>query len=209
MQLKGLHLYVDVDDVLAETTRAIHALASSLFGHRVEFEQMVEFGLARSLQLDQEEHAQLWKAIHEAGFLESLQPLPHAVETVQSWHQAGAKISVVTGRPPESQPSTLTWLKQLEIPHDALEIIDKYGRFRGAAVPSKEDLADRDYSWVIEDSSEMAVFFSERTQAQVFLIDRPWNRKFSIESSRIKRVADWVDLKKVCSPIGPDAPKPC
>ena len=204
MRLSGAHLYVDVDDVLAETTRAIHSVASALFGHRVEYEQMAQFDLARSLQLNTEEHAQLWRAIHEDEFLESLQPLPDAVQTIPRWHQAGAEISVVTGRPPESRPSTLAWLKQLEIPHDALEIVDKYGRFGDAAVASKEDLAHREYTWVIEDSCEMAVFFSERTQSQVFLIGRPWNQEFSIQSSQIQRVRGWLELEKVCSVLRPD-----
>ena len=201
MRLKGIRVYIDVDDVLAETTRAIHALASSVFGHRVEFEQMVEFDLAQSLKLDGTEHAQLWQAIHEAEFLESLPPLPHAVATTQRWHRAGAQISIVTGRPPSSQSSTLAWLKRVGIPHQGLEVVDKYGRFGDTTIPSKEDLAHRDYTWVIEDSSEMALFLSDRTPARVMLIDRPWNRGFSTESTRIQRVHDWLDLESVCSDL--------
>ena len=192
--MRGVHIYIDIDDVLAETTRAINDVAESLFGTCVPFESMVEFDLAHSLHLDSAQHAILWRAIHEPSFLENLTPMENAVATTNRWHQAGAEISIVTGRPPESRASSVTWLNRFEIGHDRLEMVDKYGRFAKQSSLSKEELADRPYTWVIEDSLEMAQFFSERTQARVLLMDRPWNQTDGLRFSRTQRVRDWTAI---------------
>ena len=193
--MRGVHIYIDIDDVLAETTRAINAVAESLFGRRVPFEAMVEFDLAHSLHLDSAQHAILWKAIHEASFLENLTPMENAVATTHRWYRAGAEISIVTGRPPESRASSLIWLKRFGVRHHRLEMVDKYGRFAQQVSVSKEELAERPYTWVLEDSLEMARFFSDRTQARVLLMDRPWNQTDGPRFARTQRVQDWTAIE--------------
>lgn len=199
--MRGVHVYVDVDDVLAETTRAIHALARSAFGSVVTFDDMVDFDLANSLGLDAREHARLWNAIHEEHFLGALDPMPGAVSTLSSWHASGARISVVTGRPPDSRAVTEAWLGRSALPYHRLEMVDKYGRHGEVGGPTLDDLAGRDYSLVVEDAPGMAEFFVERTEAVVLLVDRPWNRSCDVAHERLHRVADWRAIDATCDAL--------
>ncbi len=196
------HIYLDVDDVLAETTRALALLARTRFGKQVEFDSMAHFDLRISLALDDREHARFMEEAHEDAFLLDLAPMPGAVEVVTNWHRGGAEISVVTGRPPHSRLSTGRWLDRTGIPHHRLEHIDKYGRY-GTGVTNKEELADRDYSIVIEDSLEMAEFFLDRSTAIVLLMDRPWNRTAALGDPRVRRVHDWPSIAAVCAKLDP------
>lgn len=197
------HIYLDVDDVLAETTRALAELARSRFGKHVEFDAMVQFDLQISLDLDLDEHTRFMEAAHDESFLLDLAPMAGAVETVSSWHRAGAEISVVTGRPPHSRGSTGRWLERTGVPYHRLEHVDKYGRYDTPDALKREELADRDYAIVIEDSLEMAEFFVRRSDARVLLVDRPWNRTFVIRDSRIQRVHDWQSIASVCAGLEP------
>lgn len=195
------HIYLDVDDVLAETTRALAELARTGFGKQVEFDAMVQFDLRVSLDLDPDEHVEFMAAAHEDDFLLGLVPMAGAVEIVGGWYGAGAQISVVTGRPPHSRDSTGRWLERTGVRHHRLEHVDKYGRYDTPEAVKKEALADRDYAIVIEDSLEMAEFFVHRSDARVLLVDRPWNRASSFQSSRIQRVHDWSGIAAVCADL--------
>ena len=193
--MRGIHVYVDIDDVLAETTRAIHALARTLFGHRVDFEEMLAFDLADSLRLDADEHATLWQAIHADEFLTGVAPMAGAVEAVTRWHREGAEISVVTGRPPTSRSATEQWLAETALPYHRLEIVDKFGRHGPGGGPTREEIAERGYALVIEDAPSMAAFLAERTDAEILLVDRPWNRASTVDRTRIRRMHDWTRIE--------------
>ena len=192
--LAGLHVYLDVDDVLAETTRALVALARTRFGKRVDFEQLLAFDLAVSLGLDAREHAQFMEEAHAEDFLLGLEPLPGAAEAVAAWHRAGAEISVVTGRPPASLEVTGRWLARAGIAHHRVEVVDKYGRYPGSGAPHREDLLERGFAFVIEDSLEMAELFAAQGDARVLLVDRPWNRAGARAHPRVRRVRDWSEI---------------
>lgn len=197
------HIYLDVDDVLAETTRALAELARARFGRRVAFDDMAHFDLRISLGLDAREHVRFMEAAHEESFLSELPPMPGAIETVSGWHRAGARISVVTGRPPDSRGATERWLARTGLPYHRLEHVDKYDRYGTSEATRKEDLARRDYAIVVEDSADMAAFFVARTAAVVLLVDRPWNRRSPIADPRIRRVDDWSDIARACADIAP------
>jgi uncharacterized HAD superfamily protein len=152
---------------------------------------MVHFDLARSLGLDPAEYDRFMEAAHEDDFLLGLPPSPGAAEAVAAWHRAGARISVVTGRPPESRAVTARWLARSGMPFDHLEVVDKYGRYSGPRAVSRSALVGRDYALVVEDSVEMAEHLLEHTRAFVLLVDRPWNRASDIDHGRLRRVHDW------------------
>lgn len=199
--MRGIHVYIDVDDVLAETTRALAGLAHAHFGRTVAFDDMTSFDLARSLGLDAREYVQLMAAAHEDAFLLDLAPIPGAPVAVSAWHAAGAEISVVTGRPPHSRAATEQWLARAGVPYHGLELVDKYGRYAAESGTPKEDLARRDYTFVIEDSLEMAEFFVAHTETTVLLMDRPWNRDQSDTHARLLRVHDWQTISATCASL--------
>lgn len=208
------HIYLDVDDVLAETTRAMAGLARARFGKRVAFEDMTVFDLAHSLGLDTDEHARFMEAVHEETFLLELAPMQGAADTTVGWHAAGAEISVVTGRPPDTWSVTARWLGRAGVPYHRLEVVDKYGRY-GAHAADRARLLGRGYELVVEDSAEMAGLLVAETDAVVLLVDRPWNRAHAVAHPRIRRVHDWRGIARESAalfpalfPAPPPAPGP-
>ncbi len=191
-----LNYYVDVDDVLAETTRALARLANARFGKAAVFEKMTVFDLSISLDLDADELPVFMTAAHEPNFLLGLEPIQGARDTLEAWSNRGIKISVVTGRPPECWEPTQQWLEMQGFPFDELEFVDKYARFNDPRAITPKDLVGRGYHAVIEDADSMADYLALHTEAQVLLFDRPWNRKSAAETNGAQRVHDWAEIRR-------------
>ena len=189
--------YVDLDDVLADTTHALVELARTRFDRDVDFESMEVFDLSVSLGLDENDFPAFMNAAHEPGFLLGLGPIPGARDTLDHWRSGGIKIDVITGRPPASRAATLAWLGAQRIPFDTLEFVDKYARHGDPSATTPGDLCDRGLAVVVEDADETADFLALHTDALVLLYDRPWNRNSMAEAHGALRVRSWNDVRKI------------
>ena len=198
--MADLHFYIDVDDVLAETTRALAQLAQERFGKRVHFSEMNVFDLSVSLGLNKEEFSAFMAAAHERDFLLGLKPVSGGAGSLVRWREAGVKISVVTGRPPESRPATLDWLEHHGIPFDRLDFVDKYARYSDPKMTTLKNLLDRGYHTVIEDADATALYLVQNTDARVLLYDRPWNQNSNAEAHGALRVHDWTEIRRLADP---------
>ena len=199
--MANLRFYLDLDDVVAETTRALADMARRRFRKNVRFEEMSVFDLSISLGLDENEFPAFMDAAHEPDFLTSLEVIPGALDTLAQWHESGVQIHIVTGRPSSCRPATLEWLEDRRIPFDNLEFVDKYGRYPGAGATSKEDLRHRGFHAVIEDADEAALDLALHTDAQVLLYDRPWNQVSEAEAHGAVRVYGWDDVRRLTERI--------
>ncbi len=188
-------LYVDVDDVLSETTRALARLARERFGKVVDFEAMHSFDLRVSIGLSDEEWHVFMAEAHEAAHLSSLEPLEGAREALVRTRAAGWAVHVITGRPPDVREITAAWLERHELPFDAIEMVDKYGRYAGHGTLSREALLARAYPVVVEDSLEIAEALVTAGTRRVLLMDRPWNRRPVRASAAIRRVSSWSEIE--------------
>jgi uncharacterized HAD superfamily protein len=193
----NVHFYVDLDDVLAETTRALAEMARARFGKSVAFEEMRVFDLALSLGLDDDEYPAFMNAAHEPDFLTGLQAIPGASDTLARWRSAGIRVDVITGRPPNCREPTLQWLEARRIPFDTLEFVDKYGRYGNPAAASPEHLLRRDFRTVIEDADQTARDLALHTDALVLLYDRPWNQNSEAEAHGAVRVRSWDEVQRL------------
>ena len=198
-EMSGLRLYIDIDDVLAETTRALAWAAQDLLGKKVLFDEMSSFDLRISLQLDAEEYESFMLAVHEPEFLMKLEPVENAIQTLEKRHAAGDRLELVTGRPPESRKPTEEWLAAHSVPHHSVEFMDKYDRYRDLDLPRLPDLAARHYDLAIEDSYKVAAYLAEQTGSQTLLFDRPWNRGMDLGGKSISRVFNWLEIAEHCA----------
>ena len=188
-------IYIDVDDVLAETTRALVQLAARDFGRAVEFDCMTEFDLRQSLSLSDSEYLRFVDAAHEEDQLLGVAAMDGAAFVLAAWREAGATLDIVTGRPPAARDATQRWLDRNEFPYDEIHIVDKYGRFPGEGALLPRDLLEYGYDLVIEDSLEMTHFMLESTRAKVLLVDRPWNRASGELPPGARRVSSWREIR--------------
>ena len=199
MTVPRLPVYVDVDDVLADTTAKLIELARDLFGVEARFEACHSFDLGESFGLSERQRDQLLDAAHGDEVVRSMSVVAGAVPALQRLRDAGREIHVVTGRPPSTLRPTREWLTAAGVPFQRLDSVDKYGRQTHLAesVPL-ESFVGRRFGFAVEDSLDMARFLVERAETPVLLLDKPWNRE-GLEpdlASRIRRVRSWEEIEQ-------------
>lgn len=194
-------IYVDLDDVIAETTPRFPAVVAQLFGRSKTFEEIHTFHLDRAFGLSAEELGRLFEFVHDGNFLLEIEPREGALATLEGWEAAGHEIRIVTGRPPQSHGHSLEWLAQRAVPHAHFHLCDKYDRFDAVDdVLHLDDVCALDFDWAIEDSLEMAGLLAGWGVEQVLLLDRPWNRDHESLPAplrdRVRRVKDWAEIRE-------------
>lgn len=171
-------IYIDFDDVLCETARALAALADELFGRKVAYEAIEEFDLMRSFDLSRPEYDRLMECAHAAEFLEGLQPAEGAVEALLQLQN----VTIVTGRPAECDLPSRNWLKRYGL--DGLPVIylDKYGRYpTGNGMLTVEEFNRIGFSAAVDDAPVALDLLAGRANCRKIIYDRPWNRRYARE----------------------------
>jgi uncharacterized HAD superfamily protein len=196
------YIYVDFDDVLCQTARALVDVAASRFGKRVPFEEIHFFDLQKSFGLSEDETRDLIDCFHDGTLLQALEPVPHAVESIRQWSDGGYRIWVITGRPPDTFDVSRRWLERYEAPFEKLIMVDKYARNhaprQGVPTMTLREMATLNCRLAVEDSLDMASFLLENTRIPVALLNRPWNTGPTAppESARLHRCEGWQEVMR-------------
>ncbi|MDH7570294.1 MAG: hypothetical protein QHJ73_12005 [Armatimonadota bacterium] len=203
-------VYVDFDDVLCETARALTQLLAARFGKRVAYEEIHSFDLGVSFGLNAEELRRLMDGAHEEAVIRGLDPVPGAREVLARWYHRGYEICVVTGRPPSTMHASRAWLAQHAIPYHHLYFVDKYARLApGPDLLALEDLARVPFSLAVEDAPAMLEFLLRRMHAPVVIFHRPWNAAFpdgDLPPGRwVRRCRSWEEVAATAEEVF----KPC
>ncbi len=202
-------IYVDLDDVLAQTIAGLTALLERRTGRRVPEDEVEHFDLARSFGLASAELAALMRQAHRPEELDALEPNPGGARVLGVWLERGYRVSVVTGRPAFTASVSRRWLERHEIPYTDLSCVDKYGGRTWATQDAPADgteepalaldsLAGLGFRFAVEDSLAMAVHLVEDCGIPVALMDRPWNRDLSGlrpgTAASLVRCRDWGEI---------------
>jgi len=188
-------IYVDIDDVLCNTARALMALLEQAFKKRVSYDSITSFDLKVSFGLTQDEYEHFMHLAHRPDQILSMDPIPEAIETLKKWMDSGYDITIVTGRPTPTHDTTLKWLTSNNVPFSEFLMVDKYSRAEKDAPEAitLEDLSKMKFHAAVEDSYDMAQLIADRMTIPVYLVDRPWNRAPGLNGN-IKRFSNWRDL---------------
>ena len=188
-------IYIDMDDVLCETAQHFLTILEREFGKKFSFEQLTDFDVGQACALTLDERQELYRIVHNAEELLSIEPIEGAVGVLEHWAEAGYQIAIVTGRPPDTYEPSIEWLKRYRIPHDSFLIVDKYGRSAadGTRCISLEALTKHRFSWAVEDSPTMALYLASQMKIPVALLDRPWNRK-GLKHDLVGRHNHWHEI---------------
>ena len=121
-------------------------------------------------------------------------PIGEAVDILRRWTATGQEIAIVTGRPPSTHDVSRAWLARHDVPHHDFVMVDKYGRFStdNTIAITLPELADRRFSFAVEDSPTMARFLASEMKVPVALLDRPWNQME--DHPLITRLSDWREI---------------
>ncbi len=195
-------IYVDLDDVLAETIGALTRLLSDEWNRHVAVDDVRHFDLGRSFGLAPEELEAFMRRAHEPDFLDAIPPRDGAAEVLAEWQERGYHVAIMTGRPPASAEISRSWLDRHGISHASFVCVDKYSRQHWAdpagLALSKTALGELEFTLAVEDSLEMAAHLVEHCGVAVALMDRPWNRDLAHlpqeTVSAIVRCLDWREV---------------
>ncbi len=174
-----MKVYIDFDDVLCETARALAEMAERFFGACVPYEAIEAFDLRTSFQLDEAAYLTLMQAAHHDDFLLNLTPAPDAVPALKALIAGGVEPVIVTGRPPDTQAVSLAWLALYDLRDIPIVHLDKYGRWPSGGAVSLAEFNAMHFDAAVEDSPQGLDLLSVRTNCTVIVFDRPWNRNYS------------------------------
>ncbi len=195
-------IYIDIDDVLAQTNHLLTDLLAEHHDRRVPYEQINHFDLGVSFGLDHEELERFLDRAHAPSALRAISIVDGATAALGQWSQLGYEIHLLTGRPPSTEAATRGWLADRDVPHESLSFVDKYGRassrLEGPHVLGLDDVAAMKFCLVVEDSLEVAAYLVEALEIEVALMDHPWNRDTSglprHVRERLVRCRDWSEI---------------
>jgi uncharacterized HAD superfamily protein len=203
--MSGRRIYVDIDDVLAETIVRLVELLEHLHDRRVDPDGVEHFDLSKSFGLDADEIESFMERVHHDDVILSIAPMAGAAAVLSEWDAAGDRITVVTGRPPQTNAASQLWLERHALSHDTLHHLDKWNRpswnVTGLPSISFDDIAEFDFEFAVEDSLDTAVRLVEEFEIPVALMDRPWNRAVDSISKKTRasllRCSDWTQIAAV------------
>lgn len=189
-------IYVDIDDVLADTSSCLIHIAEKEFRKKVPFEELTSFDLKVSFDLTQHEYEHFLEMAHQPDEILNIAPIPDAIMALRQWMASGYEISIVTGRPTTTYETTLDWLAAHNVPHDHFFMVNKYARpgMDESIALSMQALSEMKFQFAIEDSYDMAVHLADNMDTQVLLYDRPWNRGPAL-NGKIRRFQNWDELQ--------------
>ncbi|HEV8241482.1 MAG TPA: hypothetical protein VGS57_19115 [Thermoanaerobaculia bacterium] len=172
-------IYVDLDDVLAETVRAFSRVLAHEYGRIIDFAEVRSFDLGLSFNLGPADLHHFMQLAHKPDVLVNVEPIPGAIDTLRQWRKLGVQIIVVTGRPPSTADVTRQWLRMHSVPHHALFFVRKYPKNPHVGDPSGsvslKALARSRFALAVEDNPKMANFLVRHLGIPVLLFGRPWN----------------------------------
>lgn len=195
-----MRIYVDYDDVLCETARALTGLADQMFGRRVAYENITLFDLHQAFNIDAAQHAALMQRAHTPDFLLALDATPGAINTLSAWCASGLQVVIVTGRPVFSRGASLGWLAAHGIHGATLLFVDKYGREPPARPDQPRALTPAElrrerFDLAIEDAPTALDLLAANPASHTIIYDRPWNRAYiPPNGATMVRYRDWLSL---------------
>lgn len=190
-----LPIYVDLDDVLSDTTRSFLKILRREFNKSVNFEDVFSFDLKVSFNLTDSEYEHFFHRAHQPDVIMAFSPVEGAIEVLNKWTGLGYQVSIVTGRLTTAYEASLDWLAKHKVPYHSFIMVDKYSRKnidRNMAI-SMEAFSEMKFCLAMEDSAKMAQHLSQEMGIPVALIDRPWNRTPNLNHN-IERYTSWFDI---------------
>ena len=195
-----MKFYVDFDDCLCETARALTGIAERLFGKKVLYEEIRFFNLKDSFDLTDEEYEQLMIEAHTPEALLSYEETPGALQVLNEWIDQGHEVYVITGRPYMTFDASRKWLDQRGLSRARLFFLDKYGRdffIKNSSFNlGLEDYYKMEFDYAIEDSPNAFRFFNHLPALKVMVFDRPWNQDCELPGCNYTRCPDWEWIRQ-------------
>jgi hypothetical protein len=174
-----MRIAIDIDSTLHHYWDQLSAAARHRFGVDLPYDQQRTWTISR---LREEQLRAAIADTHSDDAIARARPYPHAVETVNAWHEAGHFIHITSHRADRCLPATAHWLADIGIAHDDLHCSsDKVGR----CIELQID--------VLIDDSPVNLVRGLEAGMVVATLEHPWNREVC-EEEDVVCAQDWPGL---------------
>ncbi|MDD2599179.1 MAG: 2-dehydropantoate 2-reductase [Kiritimatiellae bacterium] len=197
-----MRIYIDFDDVLCETARALSHAAKKLFQRNVPYEQIKVFDLQHAFMLSSDEIDQLMGLAHQPGFLAQLEPAPGAIEAVTELQSAGHEVIIVTGRPSDCHVGSVAWLDNHGLEGVEIIYVDKYGRAPNdlpawaPQILTLEQFYKLRFDVAIDDAPTALDLLTELAGCRIVIFNRPWNAEYQLQPG-MRRCDSWSEISEI------------
>jgi uncharacterized HAD superfamily protein len=180
-------IIVDIDDTVASLHPVINALCNDAAGVNLAAAEWTTYDATVLYGMSNQQYTDL---IIQHRALEEAHPIGRAMKTLWMFEEQGYHIDWVTARGWHHNGKALTkaWLNKWNFPAGKLHVVPL---FQCKAEYSTANIA-KTVNIVVDDSPTHIIQFLKRDAARkVFLIDRPWNRKFTeLDPYRIGHISE-------------------
>lgn len=193
-----MKIYVDFDDVVAETARGLAERLRARRGSAPAYEDIRAFDLHVSFGLDDEAYRTFMEDAHTREALLAYEETPGAAATLRAWLDDGLEPVIATGRPVCSAAASREWLDARGLSDLPLLHVDKYNRSLGEPNPSVRlvpfaELPAEGFSLAVDDAPPALALLEESKLCPYVVFDRPWNRSWAGGAARVHT---WAELDR-------------
>jgi hypothetical protein len=186
-----MRIAIDIDSTLHHYWDELARAARHRFGVDLPYEHQHTWKITR---LRDEQLRVAIADTHSDAAIGRAQPYPHAVETVNAWHEGGHYIHITSHRAERCHAATERWLADIGLRHDDLYCSDdKLSR-----------CAEMGIDILIDDSPVNIARAIEQGMVAATLV-HPWNRDLCEEDGEVVCAQDWVglaaELERRCPPL--------
>ena len=181
-----MRIAIDIDSTLHHYWPLLSAAAKRRFGVELPYDRQFTWAISR---LRDEQLRVCVADTHSDEAIAAAEPYPHAVETVNRWHEAGHFIHVTSHRAGRCEPATKEWLDRIGLDYDELYCsYDKIGRAKEIGIE------------LLIDDSPVNIVRALEADMKAATLRHPWNQDVC-EEEEVICAADWPELAKALDPL--------
>lgn len=196
-------IYIDMDDVVADTGVLLADYANRCFNTNYTVNDMTDFDLKVSFKLSDDDYYTFMTGFHH-NCLVDIAPIDGAVDTIKKWNRLGYDPAIVTGRPTYANGYTLQWLKKHGLEDIRVYHVDKYNRLfnknEDPLITPFNALHDMDVKFAIDDSLTSLNLLTDSKLCPFAVFTRPWNSSFEASADATPpsfRASTWAELESL------------
>jgi uncharacterized HAD superfamily protein len=195
-------IYIDLDDTVCYTAVRLAAFASEMFNREYSEENIFDYDLRVSFNLDEEAYRTYMKAFHNTELLK-IKIFPHAANVITLWKENGWEPTIVTGRPTYTNETTRQWLAAEGLEDIPIVHVDKYGSlyscYEDKLITPFPKLKEMDVKFALDDAPNAFELMSQLELCPSAIVHRPWNKKYRQDNPPypITRVFNWLEINKL------------
>src|SRR3954453_19542882 len=183
---RTMRIAIDIDSTLHHYWPLLSAAAKRRFGIELPYDRQFTWAISR---LREEQLRVCVADTHSDDAIAKAEPYPHAVETVNAWHDAGHWIHVTSHRAEHCHPATARWLDRIGLHYDDLYCsYDKVGRCREIGID------------ILIDDSPVNIAQALDAGLVAATLRHPWNEDVCAEEDVICG-QDWPELARRLAPV--------